>query len=63
MIGDGYIDRVLGRVVKDNTDHRLIIELRCKLEMRTLFLRASLAVNTGLFAGLIVQIMRHFQII
>ena len=59
MIGDAYLEKVIRRVVVDNTDSRVIMELRCKLEMRSLFLRFSVALNTGLLAGLVVQIVRH----
>jgi hypothetical protein len=32
-----------------------VISLRTKLEQRTLFLRASLALNAGLISGLIIR--------
>jgi hypothetical protein len=59
MIGDKHVERVIQRLMPHEDDNRTIIELRVKLEIRTLFLRASLAINTGLIAGLVVQIVRH----
>lgn len=56
---DGYVERVIRNLIPHDDDNRQIIELRVKLEMRTLFLRASLAINTGLIAGLVVQVVRH----
>lgn len=39
-----------------NSDIRELILLRTKLEIRTWFLRASLAVNAGVVAGIIVKL-------
>lgn len=36
-------------------ENETIVELRTKLEIRTWFLRASLAVNTGVVAGFVVR--------
>lgn len=60
MLGDKHLEHVFEKIVAGGPEQeREIILLRCKLEIRTLFLRASLAINTGLIAGLVVQIVRH----
>lgn len=56
---DLYVERMIRNLIPHEDENRVIIELRCKLELRTLFLRASLAINTGLIAGLVVQIVKH----
>lgn len=38
----------------DDGDKREIVLLRTKLEIRTWFLRCSIALNTGLITGLVV---------
>jgi hypothetical protein len=42
----------------DYSDREMVL-LRAKLDARTMLLRWSLAINTGLIAGLIVQIVLH----
>lgn len=42
---------------EDEGTQRELVLLRTKLEIRTWFLRASLAVNAGVVAGLIVKIL------
>lgn len=37
-------------------DHRELVLLRTKLEIRTWFLRASLALNTALIAGWMITV-------
>lgn len=41
----------------DDGDQREIVLLRTKLEIRTWFLRASLALNMGLIAGVVVRLV------
>jgi hypothetical protein len=60
MIGDRALERNLARLLPNDGENRTIIELRCKLEMRSLFLRASVALNTALIAGFVIQVARHF---
>lgn len=38
-------------------ENKTIVELRTKLEIRTWFLRASLAVNSGVIAGIVVKLL------
>jgi hypothetical protein len=38
-------------------ENKVIVELRTKLEVRTWFLRASLALNIALVAGLVVRLV------
>jgi len=60
---DSYVEQTIRGLLPHEDDNRTIIELRVKLELRTLFLRASLAMNTGLIAGLVVQVLRHLKVI
>lgn len=39
------------------SENATIVELRTKLEIRTWFLRASLALNIGLISGLVVHML------
>lgn len=55
MISEHFVNRLN----VDPSENRTIAELRVKLEIRSILLRASLAVNTALIAGLIVQIVVH----
>jgi hypothetical protein len=43
-------------VTQDEGDKRELVLLRTKLEIRTWFLRASLALNTGLIAGWMITV-------
>jgi hypothetical protein len=52
---DGFDSRMLH--VVNVEDNKTIVELRTKLEIRTWFLRASLALNTGVIAGIIARLL------
>lgn len=38
-------------------ENKTIVELRTKLEIRTWFLRASLALNMGVIAGIVAKLI------
>lgn len=59
MIGDKTLERNLARLLPQDGENRTIIELRCKLEMRSLFLRASVALNTALIAGFVISVAKQ----
>jgi len=42
---------------KTEEENQTIVELRTKLEIRTWFLRASLALNIALISGVVVQLV------
>lgn len=58
MFLDKYLDEAIERVTWDNPQYKEIILLRCKLEMRTMFVRVLTAITTSLLVGAAIQIMR-----
>jgi hypothetical protein len=47
----------LKKLQEINDDKTIIVEQRAKIDVRTNLLRASLGVNTGLIAGLLVHFL------
>jgi hypothetical protein len=53
-------DRLVKKALSDasEADKTEIVLLRAKLEVRTWFLRVSIALNTSFIAGIVIQLLR-----
>lgn len=58
MIGDKYLERAIERIVIDDPKSKELILLRCKLEMRTMFVRVLTAILISTWIGVAIQVMK-----